>query len=87
MYYNVTIRRVPETSVAVEEQYYIFLSVCVRACGGVRTRARVCVCARVDLIILHATCRHSANCGPSKSTTFSTLSHKRHDFRKKSYRT
>ena len=43
MYYNVTIRRVPETSVAVEEQYYIFLSVYVRVWGRTYTGAGVCL--------------------------------------------
>ena len=42
MYYNVTLRRVHETIVAVEKQYYILVCVCMltRVCVRVGTRAR-----------------------------------------------
>ena len=43
---------------------------------------RACACARVALLIYYATRRRHVFCGLSVST-FSTLSHKRHDFRKK----
>ena len=67
---------------------FVWLSACVcsreRVYGwvDVRALARACARLRVALLILHATCRHIAICSLSGPTTFSTLSHKRHDFRK-----
>jgi hypothetical protein len=85
--YKVTSRRVHETSVAVGKQYvlYIYLCVCVRvgACvyvGG-RAHGHVHVCARVALIIEHGKLSVASLAPPNSST----LSHKRHDFRKKDY--
>jgi hypothetical protein len=40
------------------------------------------VLARVAILSKHATLRSIAICGLSGCTDFSTLSHKRHDFRK-----
>jgi hypothetical protein len=56
---NVTLKRVRETTVAVEEQLNItYFSVCMRAPVCVCARAQVCtgVKARVALFIQHATC-------------------------------
>jgi hypothetical protein len=66
----------------MEKQQILYISVRKRAC--IRVRACLCACARVALIIQHAmrTRRITMSCGLSGSTTFSTLSHKRHDFRK-----
>jgi hypothetical protein len=76
--------------------YYIFLCiyVCVCVCVfvclfvclfmWVGARARACACAHVALIIQHATRRHTVICSLSLSPLkFSTLSHTRHDIRKK----
>jgi hypothetical protein len=46
-------------------------------------RTLVCACARVALIIQHATHRHIAIYGFSGSTYFWTLSHTGHNFEKK----
>jgi hypothetical protein len=54
-----------------------------RACLCVGAQSRVCPYTRVALLIQHATRRRTAICGFSGSTTFSTLSYKRHEFRKK----
>jgi hypothetical protein len=56
----------------------VLSSVCL--CVAVRTR--VCACEHIALLIQHATRRHIAICSLSGSTIFSTLSHKRYDFRK-----
>ena len=66
--YNVTLRRVRVTNVAVEKQYYT-LRVCVCTLALV-TRNVMCTCR---ITLLYAAC----HCLPY----FSTLSHKRHDFR------
>jgi hypothetical protein len=65
----VSVRRDRETTVAVEKQLSIAQSVCVFLAFGIQ----------------HAMCmRHTVICGMSRSATFfSTLSHKRYDFRKK----
>ena len=86
-------RRVHKVIVPVKKhKYYIFpcvfvrANVCVRACVSmnVGSRALACACARVVLLIWHATrIRHISICSLSGSTIFSTLSHKRYDFRKK----
>jgi hypothetical protein len=59
--------------------YYVFVCVCVRACLG--EEARVCVSARVALLIQHVTRRHVIRylSAPPNSPR---LYHKRHDFRK-----
>jgi hypothetical protein len=77
---NVTMRRVDETIVAVQKQEVLHVSVreCAPACVGscvcvrmnVSARARAYVCARVRLLIQHATRRHIDICGLSGSTTF-----------------
>ena len=75
--YNVILRRVRKSLVLWKNnQYYIFVCVCERAC------------VHVALLIQHATrMRHIviSFVAPVASPIFSTLSHKRHDFRKKSY--
>ena len=68
--------------VAVEKPFVLHISMYVRACLCVHG-ALANACARVALLIQHATRRRIAICGLSGSTIFSTLSHKRHDFRKK----
>jgi hypothetical protein len=49
----------------------------------VGARARVYACARVALVSQQRTCGHVLIRGLSGCTVFSTLSPKRHDFRKK----
>jgi hypothetical protein len=57
--YNVTLRRVRETTVAVEKQYLLHISVfvlvrvgaCVCVCVGVGARARACAFTRVAILI------------------------------------
>ena len=60
---------------------------CVRmracVCVGVGARALVCARARGALLIQRAAHRHIAIRGRCGSTIFLTLSHKRHDLRKK----
>jgi hypothetical protein len=80
MYYNVTLWRVHETIVAVEEQYVLHICVwvgarecmSVRASVGVGVAARVwaCVFARVALINLHATRMLRIACSLCCSTVF-----------------
>jgi hypothetical protein len=85
---RVTLRRVCETIVAVENNSYFIFSVCVctRACVGALAHGRVHVCARVYLLIQHATRRRQivfsfvASAAPPY---FSKLSTKLHDFGKK----
>jgi hypothetical protein len=80
---NVTLRRVHETIVTVEEKYVRVTCFCVRVCGThgwvracmimcvcVGARALACACARVALLIQHATRRHIAICGLSESSIF-----------------
>jgi hypothetical protein len=51
---------------------------------SVGAQVRACACARVALIMEHATRPHIVNCGASLAPpNLSTLSHERHDFRKK----
>ena len=58
---NVKLRRLHETTVAVETQrYYIFLCMCVSVFVSVDSRA--CACARVALFIQHATSRYIVIC-------------------------
>ena len=91
--YYITLRRVCGTTGAVEiNKYCIFLCVYARArtylCVGGCPVAWACACAclRVALLIQHSThMRHNvlpfvASLAPPR---FSTLSHKRYDFRKK----
>jgi hypothetical protein len=49
----------------------------------VGARAQACVCARLGLLIPYVTRGRSSFCVISGFTIFSTLSHKRYDFRKK----
>jgi hypothetical protein len=83
--YNVTLRRVRELLLPWKSnEYYIFVYVCARAfvCPG----ALPCAHVHVALLIKHAThmCHIVMSFVASLSTHyFSTLSHKRHDFRKK----
>jgi hypothetical protein len=75
------LRCVRVTIVAVEKQYYIHWER-----ERERERERVCVCVCVASVIRHAKRMHrviflSVAC--PVSPYFSTLSHKRHDFRKK----
>ena len=64
---NVTMRRVRATIVAVEKQYALHI-----------------LSVSLALVIHHAIrMRYIAICGLSDCTVFSTLSHKRHDVRKK----
>ena len=69
------IRRVRKTTVAVKKQWVLHTCLCVL------------VSVRVDLFIQHATrMRYAVSSAASLAPLyFSTLSHKRHNFRKKSY--
>jgi hypothetical protein len=44
--------------------------VCMHMIVGVGARALVCACARVALLVQHATRRHIAICGLSRTTIF-----------------
>ena len=46
---------------------------------GARALTLACACARVALLIQHATRRHIVICGVSGSPHFWTFSHKKHD--------
>jgi hypothetical protein len=77
--------------IVVEEKlydYYIFVCVCVcvRACGYPGAWACACACVHVALLIEYAMrIRHivTSCVAPLAPPYFSTLSHKRRDFRKK----
>ena len=79
--YNVTLRRVRETIVAVEKKEVLHVCVFLHAARGC---PGACMCVRVALLSLHATrMRHIVSFVASLAPPhFSTLSHKRHDFRK-----
>ena len=90
--YNVTLKRVYETIVAVEKQQVLHISLCVHACACVRARgysgAWVSACAYVHIALLfqHATrMRHVVTSFVARLSPiyFSTLAHKRYDSRKK----
>ena len=66
--YNLMLRRFSVTTVAVEKAINITYSECVFVASGIHHETRM---------------RHSVISGLPGSTIFSTLSHKRHDFRKK----
>ena len=60
---------------------YVCVGAYVRVCVVVDARARACACVRVALLTkIAAVLPFSASMAPSH---FSTLFHKRHDFRKK----
>ena len=57
---------------------------CKHCCGVNAIRITYSVCVSVALVIQHAMrVRHIVVCGLSRSTIFSTLSHKRDDLKKK----
>ena len=56
--YKVTLRCIHETTVTVEKQYYIFLSVCARVPVGVGAHSWACACVHVALLFQHATLMH-----------------------------
>ena len=66
--HNLTLGRVYETTHVVERQKVLHISVYVWT--GVGTQTRACACARVALIIQHATLRRIVICGLSGSATF-----------------
>ena len=71
--YNVILRHVNQkTTVAVEKQClaYLYVRACLRVCSCVRARALARACARVALLIQHATRRHIVVCRVSGSTKF-----------------
>ena len=72
----------------------MYVCVCARARGSVHAnvavgaQARACACERVALLIQNATRMYRillSFVAPRSPLYFSTLSHKRRDFRKKSY--
>ena len=74
--FNATFRRVRELLLLWKSnQHYIFVCVCVRVPRRVGVRMRVCACS-------HAYPARNTY-APMAPPYFSTLSHKRHDFRKK----
>ena len=84
--YDVTLRRVHETIVAVEkEKFYIFQCVCMCACPRARVyvTARACASARVTLIIQNARRSHIVNLRPLWLHHIFRHYLKRQDFRKK----
>jgi hypothetical protein len=89
--YNVTLRRVQETTVVVEKQRLTYFCVCVCVCVCVficvSARELACVCARVALLIQHAVRRNFAMCGFSGSTIFFDIVSYMARFSEKSYRT
>ena len=73
--YNPTLRRIYETTFAVEKQLlHISLCACARArasvCMCVHAYVWACACARLALLINPATRSHIAICSLSGSTTF-----------------
>ena len=74
MYVNIILKGVHETTTAAEQQEVLYISLCmyVCVCGGERVGmgARACACARVALIIQHATRHHTVICGISGSNIF-----------------
>ena len=88
MYYNVTLRRVHVTTVAVQKARsltYLYVRVRARACARARRRVHARACMHVVLLIQHATRMLQTVTSFVASLTapyFSTLSHIRHDFRK-----
>jgi hypothetical protein len=83
------LRRVRVTIVAGKKQSVLhILCVCVCMCVHVRVRACVYVRVSVALLIQHAKRMRSiilCSVGCQALKYFSTLSHKRQDFRKKGY--
>jgi hypothetical protein len=92
MYYDVTRRRVRETTFAVKKSLTYFcvcvrvrlsVSVCVLAYVSADAGVLVCACAPVALLIQHSTRLHIAICGLSGSTIFFDIFPKRDGFREK----
>jgi hypothetical protein len=86
--YNVTMRRDLETIVAVKKQQVLhILSVCMCVCGwvcvGGCADALACACARVVLPSAQRACAILSSVASLAPPNLSTLSHKRHDFRKR----
>ena len=83
--YNVTLRRVHDTTVVTEKQQVLFLRGCMRVC--VRVPGSVGVCMRVrECSLTYPVCMAygptvSSFVAPIAPPYFWTLSHKRHDFR------
>ena len=78
--YKVTIRRVYKAIVALDKQQVLLICVCV----CVDPRVRACECARVGLLTQHAKCMRRImllSVASAAVSYFSTLSHKRQDFR------
>ena len=63
----------------------VFVCVSMRACVVVGARARACACARVALLINHKEAAVFLSASSLALPYFSTLSHKRYNFRKKKF--
>ena len=78
--YNVTMRRVDESVVAVKKQYILFIVLCVHACECVRVLGSVGVCMRIRACSLANPTRNAyapycdVICDPSVSNTFCDIS-------------
>jgi hypothetical protein len=87
--YNVTLRGVREPLLPWKNKYYTFICVCVcvraHACVSSGAWGCACACVHVALLIQHVTrMPHIVKLfvAPLYLPYFSTLFHKRHDFRK-----
>ena len=89
--YNVTLRSVTESLLLWKsDKYYLLVCVCARVRACVYSGAWACACAYVHVALLtpHAKCmRHivTSFVFPHSPPHFSTLFHKRCDFRKKKF--
>jgi hypothetical protein len=74
--YNVTMRRVHETIVAVEKQYVLHIGLCVRMLACIWVPGHLGVCMRIRAYSLANPARNAyapycyVICGPSVSTIF-----------------